>query len=386
MFVLPQGSHSLRYKAIDPPLRSSSLSSTATSSSATSAVTPRISSSCSNSSTASTTVPSVTSTQHDEAQSLLEWKRCSILRSIDWVNILVPTDLWCSDPFPAMMTEKDECQEVADRLWTGDISMIPSNQSMASFLGHDNAFAQCTLKLFLAKFDFTHLKLDDAFRKLCQKLYFKAEAQEIDRILEVFAHRYWTCNRHDLFGSPDIVYAVVYSLMLLNTDLHIATGHQRMSRSAFCKNTMNTLLDHIQSVDVSRFGGLEQWKLEMDSRLKELYGSVKYQGFTRPAATQQARAAITTTPETSLLQRMGSLRLKKQQREAGEKTEIQAEDSILEGYFICKNLQRTRSVKGRKKTTDVRECQLTLFPGWRSTFVLRKTFSTDPPISLSNSL
>lgn len=31
-------------------------------------------------------------------------------------------------------------------------------------------------------------------RKLCQKLYFKAEAQEIDRILEVFSHRFWNQN------------------------------------------------------------------------------------------------------------------------------------------------------------------------------------------------
>lgn len=32
-------------------------------------------------------------------------------------------------------------------------------------------------------------------RKLCSKLYFKAEAQEIDRILEVFSHKYWNINK-----------------------------------------------------------------------------------------------------------------------------------------------------------------------------------------------
>lgn len=31
-------------------------------------------------------------------------------------------------------------------------------------------------------------------RKLCQKLYFKAEAQEIDRILEVFSYKFWSQN------------------------------------------------------------------------------------------------------------------------------------------------------------------------------------------------
>lgn len=32
-------------------------------------------------------------------------------------------------------------------------------------------------------------------RKLCSKLYFKAEAQEIDRILEAFSHKYWNTNK-----------------------------------------------------------------------------------------------------------------------------------------------------------------------------------------------
>ena len=38
-------------------------------------------------------------------------------------------------------------------------------------------------------------------RKLCQKVYFKAEAQEIDRVLEAFARRYWACNNNVVYGS-----------------------------------------------------------------------------------------------------------------------------------------------------------------------------------------
>lgn len=42
----------------------------------------------------------------------------------------------------------------------------------------------------------------------------------------------------------DIVYAVVYSLLLLNTDLHVAQGnHARMTRSEFIRNTMSTVRD-----------------------------------------------------------------------------------------------------------------------------------------------
>lgn len=53
----------------------------------------------------------------------------------------------------------------------------------------------------MENFYFSDMRLDSAFRKLCSKLYFKAEAQQIDRILESFANRYWDCNEECLFGS-----------------------------------------------------------------------------------------------------------------------------------------------------------------------------------------
>lgn len=39
-------------------------------------------------------------------------------------------------------------------------------------------------------------------RHLCQKLFLKAETQQVDRILEDFGRRYHECNPTGLFGSP----------------------------------------------------------------------------------------------------------------------------------------------------------------------------------------
>ena len=80
-----------------------------------------------------------------------------------------------------------------------------------------------TLKEYMAYFDFATMRLDGAFRyvhmpfffvgsnnsisllcvyrKVCSKLYFRAEAQQIDRILEAFANRYWHCNPQTIFGN-----------------------------------------------------------------------------------------------------------------------------------------------------------------------------------------
>lgn len=62
-------------------------------------------------------------------------------------------------------------------------------------------FNSAVLYHYMENFYFTDMRLDSAFRKLCSKLYFKAEAQQIDRILESFANRYWDCNQDCLYGS-----------------------------------------------------------------------------------------------------------------------------------------------------------------------------------------
>jgi hypothetical protein len=38
-------------------------------------------------------------------------------------------------------------------------------------------------------------------RRLCAKLYLKAETQQVDRILEEFSRRYWDCNPGGVYGS-----------------------------------------------------------------------------------------------------------------------------------------------------------------------------------------
>lgn len=94
----------------------------------------------------------------------------------------------------------------------------------------------------MAHFDFKDMKLEESFRSLCSKLYLKGETQQIDRVLLQFSARFFQCNPTSIFGTTDVVHAIVYSLLLLNTDLHVAQGdYKKMSQSAFVKNTMNTI-------------------------------------------------------------------------------------------------------------------------------------------------
>ena len=97
--------------------------------------------------------------------------------------------------------------------------------------------------VYFRNFNFEGLRIDVAFRKLCDKLFLRAETQQIDRILDAFSQRYWECNPGSVYGSADNVHSLVFSLLLLNTDLHVADITDRMTRNQFVKNTMTAIAD-----------------------------------------------------------------------------------------------------------------------------------------------
>lgn len=186
--------------------------------------------------------------------------------------------------------DEEKARETAQMLWNEDESVV-TKEKMAEWLGQNKPFHSTVLRHYMDYFNFADMRLDAAFRKLCSKLYFKAEAQQIDRILEVFANRYWECNTGCLLGSAgkrnkkkqrgfcsyypfiDVVYAVVYSLLLLNTDLHVAQGkHVRMTRAEFIRNTMSTILDqkeHEESLG-NKWASMDgkTWEMEIENYLR----------------------------------------------------------------------------------------------------------------------
>ncbi|KAI9271821.1 hypothetical protein BDA99DRAFT_306055 [Phascolomyces articulosus] len=139
----------------------------------------------------------------------------------------------------------------AERLWNEDEG-ICERERIAEWLGTNDRFRSSVLKYYMNHFDFTDQRIDESFRILCSKMYFKAEAQQIDRILEVFASRYWDCNPSTIMKNHDIIHAVSYSLLLLNTDLHCAhENHKKMTRSKFIRNTMDTIHDLAKVTDTT---------------------------------------------------------------------------------------------------------------------------------------
>ncbi|KAG2207998.1 hypothetical protein INT46_010364 [Mucor plumbeus] len=252
--------------------------------------------------------------QHDDeiTKALLEWKHKSVFK-VDVANMFPSTvELWKLNDkiFGSMedlIDDESQIKKTTNSLWFEDEKCVPKKE-VAAYLG------KLVLKSYMDQFDFTGMKLDEAFRKLCQKLYFKAEAQEIDRILEVFSYKFWSQNSDkQLYQNADVVYTIVYSVMLLNTDLHLVqiSSHSRMTSDLFCENTMSTVLEQNFTLDVDE--DVELWKERLEIYLKEIYASVKDKGVLQPVSGDDA--------PKSFLKRMGSMTQRKKKGSSASSSE-----------------------------------------------------------------
>jgi len=170
----------------------------------------------------------------------------------------------------------------AKRCFDEDESFLKRGE-IAEYLGAPKPFNRLVLKHYMDHFDFSGKRLDMAFRVLCQKLVLRGETQEVDRILEVFAERYVTCNPRSLLGgadhSKDVVHAITYSILLLNTDLHIVQQSSKMSKSAFIKNTLQAVQSQSQQASsgddsASTLTGNSSLGLPLTKTGDSMYGSL----------------------------------------------------------------------------------------------------------------
>ena len=173
-----------------------------------------------------------------------------------------------SDDMPAIIEHRshpdDETEPAeADRkrarmIFTGE---DPSGKAGAATVLGDVTVASTGLrKAYMELFDWSGFNILSAMRDLCGKLVLKAETQQVDRILMSLSERWCECNPNhgfkamgkdrstyvplifSLTPSIDVVHTICYSILLLNTDLHVADIESRMTRSQFIKNTLPTIV------------------------------------------------------------------------------------------------------------------------------------------------
>ncbi|RKF74351.1 putative sec7 domain-containing protein [Golovinomyces cichoracearum] len=130
--------------------------------------------------------------------------------------------------------------EISRQIYEGIHDVIPKHRA-AAWLGEEERSRGKVLEAYFGLYNFTNLNILAALRNLCDRLVLKAESQQVDRILLAFSHRWSECNPCHGFKSTDVIHTIAYSLILLNTDLHLAEIEQKMTRNQFTKNTLATI-------------------------------------------------------------------------------------------------------------------------------------------------
>lgn len=79
------------------------------------------------------------------------------------------------------------------------------------------------LKAFIGQYDFRGKRVDEALRTMLESFRLPGEAQQIERIMENFAEKYFDAIKEDEakeIETQDATFVLAYSVIMLNTDQH----------------------------------------------------------------------------------------------------------------------------------------------------------------------
>lgn len=141
-------------------------------------------------------------------------------------------------------TQMEEYRGIALRLYNEEFLSINAEEYTQFLASQDQeSVVICELYMDLFQWDKDLLK---STRMLCLKLHLKGESQEIDRILSAFTRAYLKRHPDNVFCTKDFekIYIVLYSLILLNTNLHNAEVGKRskISQIDYIGNTLSTFI------------------------------------------------------------------------------------------------------------------------------------------------
>ena len=107
---------------------------------------------------------------------------------------------------------------------------------VGDFLGENEKLTKEVMYAYIDQLDFTELEFIPALRRFLEGFRLPGESQKIDRLMEKFASRYFSCNiNNEVFASADTAYVLAYSIIMLTTDLHSAQVRHKMTKEQYIK-------------------------------------------------------------------------------------------------------------------------------------------------------
>ena len=95
-------------------------------------------------------------------------------------------------------TEDDRAK--AQKIYDGNEDFIQQEKA-AAWMGEEGPVRQRTLHAYMELYDFAACSIVYSLRQICDRLIFRAETQQVDRILMAFSKRWVTCNPNHGFKA-----------------------------------------------------------------------------------------------------------------------------------------------------------------------------------------
>lgn len=98
------------------------------------------------------------------------------------------------------------------------------------------------LRDFTALFVLREADLLESVRSYLQLFQLPTESQKLDRIILEFSSHYFNSNKENqLLSDSDIIYTLVYSIIILNTDMHHPSGLKKFTLDSFIDLTLKSI-------------------------------------------------------------------------------------------------------------------------------------------------
>lgn len=109
---------------------------------------------------------------------------------------------------------------------------VPYSRMIPVLAEKDHVTLNKALHLCMSGMEFENRPLDFCLRLFLLKSHLPKETQQIDRVINAFSKRYFECNP-GMFSSQDQCYILVFSLMMLHTDVFNSNNKHKMTKQEF---------------------------------------------------------------------------------------------------------------------------------------------------------
>lgn len=108
-------------------------------------------------------------------------------------------------------------------------------EKLGEYFGEENPFNIDVMSEYADYMNFKNMNLDDGLRHFLDHFTLPGESQKVDRVMQIFAQKYYKYNPDNPLSSTTAAYTLSYLAIMLQTDLHNPQVKEKMKMTDFIR-------------------------------------------------------------------------------------------------------------------------------------------------------